>query len=219
MLTNSLLFKLRRAASISEVATLCKSLFFTLLLATISPFVIYAMSETMLDQLSGQKFVNMVALGAIQAAKPAIVGFLGAIILVLSFVLLTYVQMLRQRATLPPGPFPWPIVGNTLQLSKSKPWLQFKAWSRANGNSLLTIWIGRTPTVICNDAWTASELMEKRSFNYSSRPRYIVFGELTGQSTTNQVLLPYNDQWRLQRKIMVTNASKPPAFGPSLTDL
>ena len=119
------------------------------------------------------------------------------------WVLFTYSQMLRQRATLPPGPFPWPIVGNVLQLSKSKPWLQFKEWSRANNNGLLTIWIGRTPTIVCNDAWSASDLMDKRSNIYSSRPRYVVFGDVNGQSTTNQVLLPYNDHWRLQRKVMV----------------
>ena len=137
--------------------------------------------------------------------KPPFISTVGAIALSLPifFVLFTYVQMLRQRATLPPGPFPWPIVGNVLQLSKSKPWLQYKAWSRANGNSMLTVWIGRTPTIICNDAWSASDLMEKRSSIYSSRPRYIVFGDITGQSTDNQVLLPYNDHWRLQRKIMV----------------
>jgi hypothetical protein len=135
--------------------------------------------------------------------KLALFGSICTLILTISFVLFTYLHMLRQRATLPPGPFPWPIVGNTLQLQRSKPWLQFKAWSRANNNGLLTIWIGRTPTIICNDAWTASDLMEKRSRIYSSRPHYVVFGDLTGQSSTNQVLLPYNDHWRLQRKIMV----------------
>ncbi|RLM00496.1 hypothetical protein CFD26_108477 [Aspergillus turcosus] len=114
----------------------------------------------------------------------------------------SYVRMLRQRRTLPPGPFPFPIVGNVLQLASSKPWLQFKAWSEEYKNPLITVWIGRTPTVICNDAWTAHELMEKRSQIYSSRPRYVVFGEVTGQHERNQVLLPYNDKWRLQRRVM-----------------
>ena len=125
----------------------------------------------------------------------------------LGWVLVTYIQMLRQRASLPPGPFPWPVVGNVLQLSKSKPWLQFKEWSRANNNGLLTIWIGRTPTIVCNDAWSASDLMEKRSSIYSSRPKYVIFGDVTGQSSTNQVFLPYNDHWRLQRKVMVCTKS------------
>ena len=123
--------------------------------------------------------------------------------LLLGYVIVSYAHMLSQRAALPPGPFPLPIVGNLHQLSNSKPWLQFKDWSRANKSGLLTIWIGRTPTVVCNDAWSASELMDKRSSIYSSRPRYVVFGECTGQHDTNQVLLPYNDHWRLQRRLMV----------------
>ncbi|PVH70571.1 cytochrome P450 [Cadophora sp. DSE1049] len=134
--------------------------------------------------------------------KLALVGTVGVVMLTTFFVVVSYVRMLLQRATLPPGPFPWPIVGNVLQFPRSKPWLQFKAWSRANGNGLLTVWIGRTPAVICNDAWSASELMEKRSNIYSSRPNYVIFGDLTDQAVTNQVLLPYNDHWRLQRRVM-----------------
>ena len=169
------------------------------------------------DQSSWQNNANRTVFFARLHAmiELALIGSMGAVILTISFVFVTYVHMLRQRATLPPGPFPWPIVGNNLQLPRSKPWLQFKAWSRANGNGLLTIWIGRTPTIICNDAWSASDLMEKRSHIYSSRPHYVVFGDLTGQSTTNQVLLPYNDHWRLQRKIMVIAKSHmSPAFKP-----
>ena len=141
--------------------------------------------------------------------RVTLVGAAAVVLVTVLFILVTYVQMLRQRATLPPGPFPWPIVGNTLQLANSKPWLQFKAWSRANGDPLLTIWIGRTPTIICNDAWSASDLMDKRSSIYSSRPTYVTFGDITGQSTTNQVLLPYNDEWRRQRRIMVMAESSP----------
>ena len=112
--------------------------------------------------------------------------------LVTGWVVFTYSRMPWQRRTLAPGPFPLPIVGNCLHLSRSKPWLQFKQWSRQYQSGLLTIWIGRTPTVICNDAWCASDLMNKRSQIYSSRPHYVVFRDLTGQSTTNQVFMPYN---------------------------
>lgn len=141
-----------------------------------------------------------------------LVTLFSALFFGVGFVLITYGRMLWQRSTLPPGPFPLPIVGNCLKLSKSKPWLQFKQWSRDYNSGLITIWIGRTPTVICNDAWCASDLMDKRSNIYSSRPHYVVFGDLTGQSDTNQVLLPYNDHWRLQRRVMVGILSLMPHY-------
>ena len=161
---------------------------------------------TMISQISISRSLlgNSTNNGAVSLIQNiAVATILLLTLLFTGWIAVTYCQMLWQRRTLPPGPFPLPIVGNCLQLSKSKPWLQFKQWSRQNHNGLLTIWIGRTPTVICNDAWSASELMDKRSNIYSSRPRYIVFGELTGESDTNQVLLPYNDKWRTQRRIMV----------------
>ena len=121
----------------------------------------------------------------------------------LSATIISYARMLLSRRRLPPGPFPLPIVGNMLSLNASKPWLQFEQWSRENRDGLLTIWIGRFPIIICNDAWNASELMEKRSHIYSSRPRYVIFKDITGQQNTNQVFLPHGELWRLQRKVMV----------------
>ncbi|KAN0100011.1 hypothetical protein V8E51_013786 [Hyaloscypha variabilis] len=56
-----------------------------------------------------------------------------------------------------------------LQLPKSKPWVEFEKWSQANNEGLLTVLVGRTPNIICNDAWSASDLMEKRAKIYSSR--------------------------------------------------
>jgi hypothetical protein len=108
--------------------------------------------------------------------------------------------------TQPPGPLPFPVVGNTFMLPDSKPWLWFEELSKAYGSPLVTIWIGRNPTVWINDAWTASDLFEKRAGIYSSRPRMLVFAELgAGQSNlVNQYTFSpeQRERWRLQRKLM-----------------
>jgi len=114
-----------------------------------------------------------------------------------------YARMLRLRQKMPPGPFPLPIVGNVLQLPKCKPWYRFEEWAEKYKNPLITVWFGRQPTVVLNDAWTASELMDKRANIYSSRPVFQVPGQLMQGRFYNQTMLPYNDQWRLHRKLTV----------------
>ena len=95
---------------------------------------------------------------------------------------------------------PWPIVGNTFQLPKNKPWIYFEEISQKMNAPVITYWIGRNPTVWINDAWAASEIMDKRAAIYASRPRMVVFGELgTGQS--NIVTMFYGDRWRVHRKL------------------
>lgn len=43
----------------------------------------------------------------------------------------------------PPGPRPWPIVGNTFMLPDTKPWFWFEELSKKYNAPLITIWIGR----------------------------------------------------------------------------
>lgn len=95
---------------------------------------------------------------------------------------------------------PWPIVGNTFQLPKNKPWIYFEEISKKLNAPVITYWIGRNPTIWINDAWSASEILDKRAAIYASRPRMVVFGELSmGQS--NMVSMFYGDRWRVHRKL------------------
>ncbi|KIW97755.1 uncharacterized protein Z519_01339 [Cladophialophora bantiana CBS 173.52] len=111
-----------------------------------------------------------------------------------------YARMLLLRRKMPPGPLPWPIVGNTFQLPDNKPWIYFETLAKKYKTPVITYWIGRNPTVWICDAWAASEMLDKRAGIYSSRPRMVVFGELSmGQS--NIVSMFYGDRWRLHRKL------------------
>lgn len=66
--------------------------------------------------------------------------------------------------------------------------------------------IPRNPTVWINDAWAASEILDKRAGIYASRPRMVVFAELgAGQSNLVNMytMTPaQRDRWRVHRRLM-----------------
>lgn len=91
-------------------------------------------------------------------------------------------------------------------LPNHKPWLWFERLSQEYNAPLITMWIGRSPTVWVNDAWAASDLFEKRAGIYSSRPKMLVFAELgSGQSNLVNMYTRTPEQrerWRVHRKLM-----------------
>ncbi|KAI1624415.1 cytochrome P450 [Exophiala viscosa] len=133
---------------------------------------------------------------------PPALGSLALILLLV--VVVDYVRMLQQRRKLPPGPFPFPLIGNHLAIPKVKPWLAWEKWAAHYNDPLLTLWVGRKPTIIVNDAWSASDLLEKRDKLYSSRPHIIVMGDMLNQTETNQTCAVYGDHWRLHRRLTHT---------------
>lgn len=126
-----------------------------------------------------------------------------AVILALTAVLIDWSRMLWMRRKLPPGPFPFPIVGNHFQTPNVRPWITWEKWAQYYNTPMLTLWIGRHPRIILSDAWVASELLEKKSDIFSSRPRLVVMGDAINCTTTNQTTLEYGDRWRTHRKLMV----------------
>ncbi|KAK4541799.1 hypothetical protein LTR36_007331 [Oleoguttula mirabilis] len=122
-----------------------------------------------------------------------------------------YARMLRLHKKMPPGPLPLPIIGNTHLLPNSKPWIYFEELSKRLNSPVITFWIGRNPTIWINDAWSASELLDKKAAIYASRPRMVVFAELTGMQQSsdvhakkpgsNLVTMYYGDRWRVHRKL------------------
>ena len=101
---------------------------------------------------------------------------------------------------MPPGPTPFPFIGNKLDLPKSKPWIKFQEWSKVYG-PIYTIWIGRRPTIIVSDPNIAVDLMEKRSNKYSSRPRFVAMGEIHWDMAP-MLVQPYGKSWSIRRKLL-----------------
>ncbi|EED18801.1 cytochrome P450, putative [Talaromyces stipitatus ATCC 10500] len=107
-----------------------------------------------------------------------------------------YILSLR----MPPGPRPLPFVGNRISIPKKSPWIQFEKWSQIYG-PIYTLWMGRRPTIIISDPNVAVDLLEKRSNKYSSRPRFVVMGELYWDNASILVQ-PYSREWQLRRKLL-----------------
>lgn len=124
--------------------------------------------------------------------------------LLLSWLLVDYTRVLRLRRKLPPGPIPFPLFGNYFQTPRLRPWVDWEQWSKEYNSPMITIWNGNRPSIIINDAWTISDLFDKRAAIYSSRPRMYAMGDMVGATETNQVCLVYGDQWRLHRRLMHT---------------
>ncbi|KZT20490.1 cytochrome P450 [Neolentinus lepideus HHB14362 ss-1] len=134
-----------------------------------------------------------VAKFALQALGVVVVALLTSII----------TQELRRPKNMPPTPGnkrPLPFFGNKLDIPKEKSWIAFRKWNEEYG-PVLTVWNGTTPTILIGDPEIAVELMEKRSTKYSSRPRFVVAGDLL---TENRTILfaPYGERWRAYRKAL-----------------
>ncbi|KAM5349584.1 hypothetical protein ACJ41O_006089 [Fusarium nematophilum] len=138
------------------------------------------------------------SLGPPTAARLASVAALVGLIALLA----EWGRMLWMRRKLPPGPFPFPIVGNHFQTPSVRPWIAWEKWAQYYGSPMMTLWIGREPRIILSDAWVASELLEKKADILSSRPRFVLMGDVINCTTTNQTTLEYGDRWRMHRKLM-----------------
>ena len=122
--------------------------------------------------------------------KTLTTGFVLALIITLS---VGYTRSPWRR--LPPGPRRLPILGNALQL-RDKSWLLSKDCKQRFGEfpDYITKGVLRfvyeivgeimyldgagQPIVVCNSLRSAFELLERRSANYSDRPRFIMGQEI-----------------------------------------
>uniref|UniRef100_A0A0W0FEP3 Cytochrome P450 n=1 Tax=Moniliophthora roreri TaxID=221103 RepID=A0A0W0FEP3_MONRR len=111
-----------------------------------------------------------------------------------------YRRSIRRFSRYPPGPKPWPLIGNLLDVPSTKPWKTFSEWGRLYGDLVHFEILGKHNIVI-NSRGLAHELFEKRSRIYSDRP-YLVTGDLMGWTTVSVAFAPYGETWRQHRRII-----------------
>jgi cytochrome P450 len=81
-----------------------------------------------------------------------------------------------------------------------KPWLWFHELSQQYGD-VVYLQLGPTPTIVLGSAQAAWDLLEKRGSKHSSRPRFIMGGELLSGGLRG-LMAPYGPFWRRWRKLL-----------------
>ncbi|EIM84323.1 cytochrome P450 [Stereum hirsutum FP-91666 SS1] len=100
---------------------------------------------------------------------------------------------------LPPGPPRLPLIGNLLQMPDDHEWLRYELWGKQYGSELIHVDALGSHFIIVNSAEAATELLDKRSSQYSDRPAFPVLRFMLGFQWA-MVFLPYGDRLRALRK-------------------
>lgn len=101
---------------------------------------------------------------------------------------------------LPPGPPTIPVLGNLHQIPKRDVHKKFKEWAEQYGE-MYSLMLGSQRMVVLNSPRVVKDLIDSRSTNYSSRPDMYV-GQTLISGGLRLVLMPYDDEWRLARKML-----------------
>ncbi|KDR81197.1 hypothetical protein GALMADRAFT_116228 [Galerina marginata CBS 339.88] len=101
------------------------------------------------------------------------------------------------KGSLPPGPRGLPLLGNIFQIPKFQ-WLKYTEWQKEFG-PIFSLNFAGNPVIVLNTHEVATELLDRRSATYSSRPRFIMSGEIL----TGGIFIAfsvYGELWRKLRK-------------------
>ncbi|KAN0135789.1 Cytochrome P450 [Lactarius tabidus] len=104
----------------------------------------------------------------------------------------------RRGLPYPPGPKPWPIIGNLLESPKHSQWITYTEMSKKHGDILYLQVFGQPIVVLCSLP-AIKDLLEKRGETFSDRPTLPMHHIMEADW-----LLPitgYGDRWREGRKI------------------
>nr|XP_043615354.1 cytochrome P450 76T24-like [Erigeron canadensis] len=116
------------------------------------------------------------------------------------FIISIYVFVIsgRRNSRLPPGPYPFPVIGNLLQLG-NKPHRSLATLSKRYG-PIMSLKLGSKTAIVVSSPDMAKELFQTNDLLFSSRsvPNTL---RLMDRHKYSMVFLPAGEQWRRLRRI------------------
>ncbi|KAK0445981.1 cytochrome P450 [Desarmillaria tabescens] len=100
---------------------------------------------------------------------------------------------------LPPGPPSDPIIGHLRIIPSQRQQNAFHEWSKVHGDVMQLRVLGRSIIILSSNE-AATDLLEKRGLNYSSRPKFIIM-DIMGWGQT-LAFLPYRKRFLQHRKMI-----------------
>ncbi|TCD61531.1 hypothetical protein EIP91_008275 [Steccherinum ochraceum] len=121
------------------------------------------------------------------------------LVAVVAAVLLVITQLRSRKLRLPPGPKPWPIIGNTLQVPTVRPWETYREWAKTYG-PFMFVQLPMQKAMILGSFKVANDLLVKRSQTYSERPQSVMM-KLLGWDEVLSIMSASDPRWQEQRRI------------------
>ncbi|XP_045822196.1 isoleucine N-monooxygenase 1-like [Trifolium pratense] len=113
------------------------------------------------------------------------------------------------KPKLPPGPKPWPIVGNLPEMLANKPttrWIH-KIMEEFN-TEIACIRLGNVNVIPVTCPAIAREFLRKHDADFASRPISVV-SDIISNGYMTSVFAPYGEQWKKMKKIIAKDLFSP----------
>ncbi|KAI9171172.1 Cytochrome P450 monooxygenase [Paramyrothecium foliicola] len=108
-------------------------------------------------------------------------------------------------SSLPPGPPSRFLFGHLGLIPKENTAEAYAAWSKEYESDVIHLNSMGQSIIVLNSLKAARDLLDRRSANYSDRPRFTLFEEMGWRKTLT--FLPYGHCWQMHRKVLQTTLS------------
>ncbi|XP_050876834.1 isoleucine N-monooxygenase 1 [Lathyrus oleraceus] len=129
---------------------------------------------------------------------------------ILSLMIIKKIVCINSRKlNLPPGPKPWPIIGNLPEILANKPvskWI-YKIMEELN-TEIACIRLGNVHVIPITSPDLASEILKKHDATFASRP-ITMSTDIISEGYVTSIVVPFGEQWKKMRKIIASELFSP----------